>query len=104
MPLQLQTPFATNSRTGQEQRALRDFSVQEERGKQPNSRNIDYPSYTQKVVGQLSSLGFDNDAQRRLGLGTHSQQALSAYTEQQQSLDRENLDAVRNLLGVDYYV
>lgn len=102
-PLQIHPPFASSARAGQEQRALRDFPGQENT-QQQNSGNVDYPTYTQKVVGQWSALGFDSDSQRRLGLDTHSRQALSAYTEQQQSLDRENLDAVRNLLGVDYYV
>jgi hypothetical protein len=64
----------------------------------------DYQSYTNQVVDRLSSPVFEPGNGFRQGGGVHSLRALSAYAEQQSSLEREQLDNVRNQLGVDFFV
>lgn len=64
----------------------------------------DYQSYTDQVVDRLSSPVFEPGNGFRQGGGVHSLRALSAYAEQQSSLEREQLDNVRSQLGVDFFV
>lgn len=99
--------LAPSARANQEARERRDFPGGDGAAAQaqPAAQGVDYQAYTDKVVSRLSAPDFEpGNGFRQSAYGARSQQAVSAYTAQQRSLDREQLDNVRNLLGIDFFV
>lgn len=104
-PLLAQLDQAGRADKDRGQQRQRELAERENRPESSANQDINYLEYTQKVVSRLAAPENPrNDSYRQDPGGARSQQALSAYAAQQQSLDREQLDSVRNMLGVDYYV